>query len=71
MGDLVLEMVEIVEMEERVVPINYTESKTTKITKLDEQVEVAPETTTGNKEKAATGNANTTEGAPQSGTWEV
>ena len=58
-------------MEERVVPINDTESKTTKITILDEQVVMAAETTTGNKEKAATGNANTTEGAPQAGPWEV
>ena len=60
-------MAEIVEMEERVVPINATEKKTTKMKILDDQVVVAAETNTGHKEGAAVGNANSTEGAPQVG----
>ena len=48
-GDLGVEMAEIVEMEERVVAMNATEAKSTKMTILDEQVVVAAETTTATR----------------------
>ena len=67
MGGLGVEMVEILEMEGRVVAMNATEVKTTKMTIMDEQVVVPAETTAGHKEGAAAGNANTTEGAPKAG----
>ena len=63
-------MGEIVELEERVVAMNATEEKTEKLTILNKQVVVAAETTTGNKEGVETGNANATEGTPQTGPWE-
>ena len=47
MGDLGVEMAETVEMEERMVAMNATEGKTTKMTILDKQVVVTEETTTG------------------------
>ena len=56
-------------MEEEVVAMNTTEVKTAKIKILDKQVVVAAKTTTVNKEEAAAGNANSTEGAPQAGPW--
>ena len=71
MGDLGVEMVEILEMEECVVAMNATEAKINKITILDEQVVVAAETITGHKERAAAGNANATEVGPQAGPWEA
>ena len=49
MGDLGVEIAEIVEMEERVVAMNATKAKTKKMKILDEQVVVAAETTTGHK----------------------
>ena len=58
-------------MEDRVVAMNYTETKTTKMKIMDEQVVVAAETTTGHKEGAAARNSTATEGAPQAGTWKV
>ena len=61
-------MTEIVEIEEHMVAMNATEAKTAKMTILDKQVVVAAETTTGNKDGAAVGNANATEGEPQAGT---
>ena len=69
MGDLRVEMAEIVEMKEHMVAMNNTESKTTKMKILDEQVVVAAETTTGHKEGVAAVNANANEGAPQAGKW--
>ena len=42
-------MTEIVEMEDRVVAMNATEVKTTKLKILDERVLVAAETNTGHK----------------------
>ena len=71
MGDLRVEMAEIVEMEEHVVAMNTTEAKTTRMTILDDQVVVAAETTTVHKEEVEAGNANATEGAPQAGPWEA
>ena len=50
MGDLGVEMAEIVEMEERVVATNATEAKSAKMTILDKQVVVAAEITTVHKE---------------------
>ena len=49
-GDLGVEIAEIVEIEERVVAMNATEAKTIKMTILDKQVVLAAETTTGHKE---------------------
>ena len=46
-----------------------TEAKTSKMKKLDEQVVVTAENTTGHNEGAAAVNANYTEGAPQAGPW--
>ena len=60
-------MAEIVEMKEHMVAMNNTESKTTKMKILDEQVVVALEITKGHKEGLVAGNANTAEGAPQGG----
>ena len=54
MGDLGVEMAEIVEIEERVVEMNATEAKTTKMT---------------HKERAEAEKSNATEGAPQAGPW--
>ena len=58
---------EIVEMEERIVALNNTEAKTTKMILLDKQVVVAAEINTGHNEGAAEGNANATESAPRGG----
>ena len=70
MGDLRVEMAEIVEMEEHVVAMNTTEAKTTRMIILDDQVVAAAETTTVHKEGVEAGNANATEGAPQGGNRE-
>ena len=70
MGDLGVEMAEIVEMEERVVAMKSTEAKTTKRTIMDKQVMVAAEITTDHKEGALMGNGNATEAALQAGPWE-
>ena len=71
MGDLGVEMTEIVETEDHVVAMNATEAKKTKMIILDKQVVVAAENTTGHKEGAAAGNAKSNEGAPQAGPWEA
>ena len=60
MEDLEAEMMEIVEMEERVVALKDTESKTIKMKLMDEHVVVAAKTNTRHKERAAGGNANAT-----------
>ena len=54
-------------MEMRMVALNATEAKATKIKPLDKQVVVEAETNTGHKEGAASVNSNATEGAPQGG----
>ena len=56
-------------MEEHMVAMNATDTKTTKMTILDKQVVVVAETTTSHKEGEAAGNVNTTDIAPRAGTW--
>ena len=43
--------------------------KNNKMKTLDQQVVVAAETNTGQKEGATVGNSNATEGAPEAGPW--
>ena len=71
MGDLGVEMAEMVEMEESVVAMSITEAKTRKIKILNNLVVVAAENTTSHKEGGAAEKTNATDGTPQVVPWGV